>query len=77
MKRFRIAAAFLLAVPSAVSAADITGQVSVIDGDTIGMHGQRIRLWGTDAPEADQFRDSGSVASNPPKPKSHLRSRNS
>jgi len=32
----------------------IAGQASVIDGDTIEIHGTRIRLWGIDAPEHDQ-----------------------
>ncbi len=26
--------------------ADLTGQASVIDGDTLEIHGTRIRLWG-------------------------------
>ncbi|MFJ6023531.1 thermonuclease family protein [Brevundimonas sp. NPDC092305] len=32
----------------------IIGRASVIDGDTIEIHGKRIRLWGIDAPEAGQ-----------------------
>jgi hypothetical protein len=28
---------------------DMTGQASVIDGDTLEIHGTRIRLWGIDA----------------------------
>jgi endonuclease YncB( thermonuclease family) len=36
-------------------AADLTGQASVIDGDTIEIHGTRIRPWGIDAPESTQL----------------------
>jgi endonuclease YncB( thermonuclease family) len=35
-------------------ASDLAGQASVIDGDTLEIHGTRIRLWGIDAPESDQ-----------------------
>lgn len=34
---------------------DLIGQASVIDGDTIEIHGSRIRLWGIDAPESSQL----------------------
>ncbi len=42
----------LLATPAL---ADMTGTASVIDGDTIEVHGQRIRLHGIDAPESRQL----------------------
>jgi endonuclease YncB( thermonuclease family) len=32
-----------------------SGQASVIDGDTLEIHGTRIRLWGIDAPESSQL----------------------
>jgi hypothetical protein len=55
---FKIGAglAFLIigSIPAAL-ADDLRGQASVIDGDTLEMHGTRIRLWGIDAPESSQL----------------------
>ncbi|UFW46460.1 MULTISPECIES: thermonuclease family protein [Bradyrhizobium] len=34
---------------------DFVGRASVIDGDTLDMHGVRIRPWGIDAPETTQL----------------------
>jgi endonuclease YncB( thermonuclease family) len=46
--------AILLALSSPAGAEPIMGRASVIDGDTIEIHGQRIRLSGIDAPESSQ-----------------------
>lgn len=36
-------------------AQDLVGRANVIDGDTLEIHGTRIRLWGIDAPESSQL----------------------
>ena len=57
MTRALLAAlAALILVPASAAAADnLAGQASVIDGDTVEIHGTRIRLWGIDAPESSQL----------------------
>jgi endonuclease YncB( thermonuclease family) len=49
-----LAALTLGSMPVAL-ADDLRGQASVIDGDTLEIHGTRIRLWGIDAPETSQL----------------------
>jgi endonuclease YncB( thermonuclease family) len=53
----------LLTVPATAHTADLTGKPRIIDGDGIEMAGERIRLHGIDAPEANQLcnRADGSI----------------
>jgi len=44
-----------LAVAPVLAAGAITGTATVIDGDTIEIHGERIRMQGIDAPESRQL----------------------
>jgi endonuclease YncB( thermonuclease family) len=47
---------------SALRAEELIGQASVVDGDTLEIHGSRIRIFGIDAPESDQLcRDEDSL----------------
>jgi hypothetical protein len=46
--------AFLLLISSSAAAETIAGRASVIDGDTLEIHGKRIRILDIDAPEARQ-----------------------
>lgn len=54
--RVGFAALVILLTPHHASAQDrVAGVASVIDGDTIEIHGGRIRLHGIDAPESSQI----------------------
>jgi endonuclease YncB( thermonuclease family) len=54
MKRELFFCLIVLALIGTASAADLSGPVRVIDGDTIAIGDTRIRLWGIDAPEMRQ-----------------------
>src|SRR5262249_53877874 len=45
----------LLLLSGGALADEFVGQASVVDGDTLEIHGMRIRLWGVDAPESPQL----------------------
>jgi endonuclease YncB( thermonuclease family) len=53
--QFVLSALSLCMLIAPALATDLIGQTSVVDGDTIEIHGQRIRLWGVDAPESGQL----------------------
>jgi endonuclease YncB( thermonuclease family) len=55
ISRKKIAALLFLASTVAALPGELTGQASIIDGDTLEIHGTRIRLWGIDAPESTQL----------------------
>jgi endonuclease YncB( thermonuclease family) len=55
MRPIEIAALFFFAMIGTAFSADVIGQATVIDGDTLEIHGTRIRLWGIDAPESSQL----------------------
>ncbi len=51
----RLAGALILCLLATPALADVTGPARVIDGDTLEVQGQRIRLHGIDAPESRQL----------------------
>lgn len=50
----RLVLAAILLLPPSIAVADVTGHARVLDGDTIEIAGERIRLHGIDAPELKQ-----------------------
>lgn len=59
LRLFSFTALFLTLCAMPVLAQSITGPVRVIDGDTLSMNGERIRIHGINAPESDQRCDHG------------------
>jgi endonuclease YncB( thermonuclease family) len=55
MSKRRVLVLMLLLLSSGALADNFVGQASVIDGDTLEIHGTHIRLWGIDAPESGQL----------------------
>lgn len=51
----RLLTLLLALLPSLALAQSLTGVASVVDGDTLEIHGERIRLHGVDAPESAQL----------------------
>jgi endonuclease YncB( thermonuclease family) len=51
----RLSFTLVLLFSTAALSNELVGQASIIDGDTLEIHGTRIRLWGIDAPESNQL----------------------
>lgn len=71
MRVFPLIVLAALATACAPAPPTVQGRASVIDGDTLDLHGSRIRLWGVDAPESRQLCDTdagpercGQIAAN-------------
>jgi endonuclease YncB( thermonuclease family) len=51
----RVIGLMMLLINGSVYSGDLVGQASIVDGDTLEIHGTRVRLWGIDAPESNQL----------------------
>ena len=63
MRRFVLAFALLGCTPCL--AEPLTGPATVVDGDTLDLHGTRVHLYGIDAPEAGQLCETAAGRSYP------------
>ncbi len=70
----KIALPLLAASIKVAASADLTGRASVIDGDTLEIHGTRVRIWGIDAPESSQLCRGADIGAAPRRPTNSLRS---
>jgi endonuclease YncB( thermonuclease family) len=52
--RYAIALVVMLS-PRGESLSDLVGQATIVDGDTIKIHGTLIRIFGVDAPESTKL----------------------
>ena len=59
MRRLIFLLAMLFVIFAQDAVAEIVGRATVIDGDTIEVRGERIRLYGIDTPESSQLCDLG------------------
>src|SRR6266700_1171868 len=54
-RRGLLASLLLLAMAGVALPGELAGRAGIIDGDTLEIHGLRVRLWGIDAPESSQL----------------------
>src|SRR5688572_15619324 len=63
MIRAAVLLAFLITAPVPVTAQDVVaGRASIVDGDSLEIHGKRVRIHGIDAPESSQWCSRSQIA---------------